>query len=151
MVLSKWGFRKLTPFLAIVVAAVCAFHCVLSVADKYHRAQYRLSLYTQELQGWDACRVTRPAFFRANTEAVNDCLRKLTSAQEDFWMSLPKGQLAGLYLLAGLAGAAGGCLATWAVVRFAGLAVGKFTRLSVHVFRTDTGEQVKGRSHLYPS
>jgi hypothetical protein len=76
MVLSKWGFRKLTPFLAIVVAAVCAFHCVLSVADKYHRAQYRLSLYRQELQGWDACRVTRPAFFRANTEDIEKRPRK---------------------------------------------------------------------------
>jgi hypothetical protein len=151
MVLSKWGFRKLTPFLAIVVAAVCAFHCVLSVADKYHRAQYRLSLYRQELQGWDACRVTRPAFFRANTEEVNDCLRNLAKAEEDSWVSLAKGQLAGLYLLAGLAGAAGGCLVTWAVVQLAGLAVGTFIRLRAYVLRHDTGEQVKRRSHLYPS
>jgi hypothetical protein len=144
MELSRCGFRKITPLLAMVIAAVCACHCVLSVADTYHRAQYKLSLYRQELQGWEACRVTKPAFFKANTEAVSECLRNLAIAKQDFWASLPTGQLAGLYVLAGLLGAVGGCLATWAVVRLTKLAVGtvgKFVRLSVHVFRPDTGER----------
>lgn len=151
MVLSRRRFRGVTPFVAMVAAAVCACHCVLSLADKYHRAQYRLNLCEQELQGWEACRVAKPVFFRENAEAVSNCLRDLAKAKDDFWASLGTGQLAGLYVLAGLAGAVGGCLVTWAIFKFAGLAVGKFIWFWARVFRPDTGEQAETQGYMHPS
>jgi hypothetical protein len=138
----KQGFRRITVLLALAAGVFCACFCVLSVADKAHDAQYRLSIYKEELQGWEACRSTKPAFYRANLETVSNCLNSLSKAQEDFWVSVPKRELIGLYILAGMGGLAGGYLATWTVVWFGGLAIGKSIRRMVCGVRHNTHKQL---------
>jgi len=132
------------PLLAILAGVVCACYFILSVADKYYSAQSALSMYKQDLQGWDACRVMKPAFFKANAEAVSQCLSNLADAQDDFWVNLPKAQLVGLYISAALGGAAGGYLAVWTVVQLVTLAVHKFIGGIVHAFCRGTSGRVKG-------
>lgn len=108
--------QKTTLFLAMAVGVFCACYCVLSVAERHYWAKNKLDHCKQELQGWEACRVSRPAFYRANAEAVSFCLESLTKAQEDPWADIPKIQLTGFYILAGLGGAIGGFLGTLAVL-----------------------------------
>jgi len=120
--------RDITLWVAITVGIICACFCILTVADKYYSAHQKLDMYRQSLHGWEACRKTRPAFYRANAEAVNYCLKNLSEAQGNFWVNLPIGQLAGMYVLAGIGGAAGGYLATWAAVWFGVWAVRKLIR-----------------------
>ena len=120
--------RDITLWVAVTAGIICACFCILTVADKYYSAHQKLDMYRQSLHGWEACRKTSPAFYRANTDAVNYCLKNLSEAQGDFWANLPIGQLAGMYVLAGIGGAAGGYLATWAAVWFGVLAVCKLIR-----------------------
>lgn len=121
-------FRDITLWVAITAGILCTCFCILTVADKYYSAHQKLEMYRQSLNGWEACRTTRPAFFRANAESINFCLKNLSEAQENFWVNLPIAQLAGIYLLAGLACAAGGFSGTWVVVRLGGLGVYKLTK-----------------------
>ncbi|MCJ7673619.1 MAG: hypothetical protein MUO33_00530 [Sedimentisphaerales bacterium] len=123
---SRW--REITLFLAIAAGIFCACYCVLSMANNYYVARYNLDIYTQDLQGWDACRQTEPGYYRANAEVVNSCLKNLGAARENFWVNLPTGQLVGLFVLAGLGGAAGGYLSTWAAAWFGGSVIGKLIR-----------------------
>lgn len=121
---SRWC--QVTLFLAITAGVFCACFCVLSMANNYYVARYNLDLYTQDLQGWEACRKTEPSYYRANAEAIGSCLKNLDAARENFWVNLPTVQLVGLFVLAGLGGAAGGYLSAWAVVWFCVSAIGKF-------------------------
>lgn len=123
---SKW--QEITLFLAIAAGIFCACYCVLAMANNYYVARYNLDIYTQDLQGWDACRQTEPGYYKANAEVVSSCLKNLDSARENFWLNLSTGQLAGLFVLAGSGGAVGGYLSTWAVVWFGSSVIGKFGR-----------------------
>ena len=123
---SRW--HELTFFLAIAAGIFSACYCILVMANNYYVARYNLDTYTQDLQVWDACRQTEPAYYRANAVAVNSCLKDLDQARGNFWLNLSTSQLAGLFVLAGSGGAAGGYLSTWAVLWFSGSAIGKFIR-----------------------
>jgi uncharacterized protein HemX len=105
------------------------------MADDYYSARYKLDTHSQEFQGWEACRQTKPTYFEANAEAVSACLKSLEEAQDNFWVKLPKAQLIGLFVLAGLGSATGGFLATWAIVWFVGLGIYRFIRLLAFCFR----------------
>jgi hypothetical protein len=52
----------------------------------------------------------------------------LDEAQGNFWIRLPKTQLAGLFILAFLVSGTGGYLVTWAIFRFGGLGIRRFIR-----------------------
>lgn len=123
---SRW--HEFTLSLAIAAGIFCACYCVLAMANNYYVARYNLDIYTQDLQGWDACRQTEPGYYKANAEVVGSCLKNLDSARENFWLNLSTGQLAGLFVLAGSGGAAGGYLSTWAVVWFSSSVIGMFIR-----------------------
>jgi hypothetical protein len=123
---SRW--HELALFLAIAGGIFCACYCVLAMANNYYVARYNLDIYTQDLQGWDACRQTEPGYYKANAEVVGSCLKKLDSARENFWLNLSRVQLAGLFVLAGSGGAAGGYLSTWAAVWFGSSVIGTLIR-----------------------
>jgi hypothetical protein len=123
---SRW--HEFTLFLAIAAGIFCACYCVLAMANNYYVARYNLDIYMQDLQGWDACRQTEPGYYKANAEVVSSCLKNLDSARENFWLNLSTSQLAGLFVLAGSGGAAGGYLSTCAVVWFGISVIGKFIR-----------------------
>jgi len=131
----KCRLRSVTLFLAICASVFSACFCVLLMADDYYSARYKLDTHSQEFQGWEACRQTKPTYFEANAEAVNTCLESLEEAQDNFWVKLPKAQLIGLFVLAGLGSATGGFLATWAIVWFVGLGIYRFIRLLAFCFR----------------
>jgi hypothetical protein len=119
----KCRFYRITLLLAIVAGVSCACYGVLLVADEYYRAQNKLNMCRESVEGWEACRKMRPEFYKANTEAVSTSLRNLDEAQKNFWVNLPKSRLVGFYVLSGLAGAIGGGLITWAVLWLAGLTI----------------------------
>jgi hypothetical protein len=119
----KCKFHKITLFLAIIAGVSCACYGVLLVADEYYRAQNKLNMCTESVQGWEACRKMNPEFYEANTEAVSTSMKNLDEAQKNFWVTLPKSRLSGLYVLAGLAGAIGGSLVSWIVLWFSGMAI----------------------------
>lgn len=131
----KCRLRSVTWFLAICASVLSACFCVLLMADDYYSARYKLDTHSQEFQGWEACRQTEPTYFEANAEAVSACLKSLEEAQDNFWVKLPKAQLIGLFVLAGLGSATGGFLATWAVVWFVGLGIYRFIKLLAFCFR----------------
>jgi len=127
----KSGWYEFTLFLAIAAGIFSACYCVLSMTNNYYLARYNLDIYTQDLQGWDACRQTEPGYYKANAEVVNSCLKNLDSARENFWLNLTMSQLAGLFVLAGLGGAAGGYLSTWAVAWFGSSAISRLIRFGL--------------------
>ena len=86
-------WHDLTLLLAICVGVFFACFCVLAVADKRETAQYRVNMYKHDLQGWEACRRTKPALFRENEEAISHCVTSLAEAQASFWVNLPPRQL----------------------------------------------------------
>jgi hypothetical protein len=131
----KCGLRSVTLFLAICVSVFSACFCVLLMADDYHSARYKLDAHSQEFQGWEACRQTKPAYYETNAEAVNTCRKSLEEAKDNFWVKLPKAQSIGLFVLAGLGSATGGFLATWAIVWFVGLGIYRLIRLLMFCFR----------------
>lgn len=102
--------------MAICVGIFCAWCCVLLMAGEYNSACLKLDVHEQEMQAWEACRQTKPSYFRENSEAVSSCLKNFNEARENPWVSLPKEQLVGLFVLAALASAIVGGLVTWIVV-----------------------------------
>jgi len=138
--------REIRLLLAISVGVFCACSCVLSMANSYYLARSNLDSYTRDLQGWEACRQARPAYYRANTEAVDSCLKGLDAARDNFWVRLSTGQRAGLFILAGLGGTVGGYLATWAVIWFVGLAIGKLFRWLVFAVRRPASQHVEAQA-----
>jgi hypothetical protein len=112
------------------------------MAGEYHSARFELDTHSRELQGWEACRQTKPAYFKANEEAVSSCLKSLDEARGNFWVKLPKAQLAGLFALASLGSAAGGYLAAWVVVWLGGLGIHRFIRWLALCFRLYPNRQM---------
>ncbi len=122
----KDKLRGITFFLAISVGVFSSSFCVLLMAGEYQSARYELDRYNLEFQGWEACKQTKPAYFKDNAEAVSSCLKSLDQARSNFWVKIPKTQLAGLFVLAVLSSAIGGFLAAWLVIWFGGLCIYKF-------------------------
>jgi len=131
----KGKLRGVTFFLAICASVFSASFCVLLMAGEYQSARYKLDRYNLEFQGWQACQQTKPAYFKANAEAVTSCIKGLNEARGNFWVKLPKTQLAGLFLLAVLASAISGYLTTWLVVWFGCLSIYRFIRWLAFCFR----------------
>lgn len=124
-----------TFFLAICVSAFSLCFCFMLMAGEYYSARKKLDTHNRELQGWEACRQTKPAYVKENAEAVNLCLKNLDEAKANFWVKLPKAQLVGLFVLGGIGSATGGYLVTWVVVLFGGLGIYKSIRWLVLLFR----------------
>jgi len=118
----------ITFFLAICTSGILACFCILLMAGEYQSARYRLKIHSREFQGWEACKQTKPAYFKDNVEEVTSCIEALNEARDNFWVKLPKAQLAGLFVLAALSSAAGGYLITWLVVWFGGLGIYRFLK-----------------------
>ena len=122
----KEKLRGITFFLAISVGVFSSSFCILLMAGEYHSARYRLDTHNREYEGWEACKQTEPAYFKDNAGAVSSCLKSLDQARSNFWVKIPKIQLAGLFALAGLGSAIVGFLAAWFVIWFGGLCIYKF-------------------------
>jgi len=127
--------RSVTFFLAICVSGILACFCILLIAGEHQSARYRLEIHSQEFQGWEACKQTKPAYFKDNAEEVTSCIKALNEARDNFWVKIPKVQLAGLFVLAGVGGAISGYLTTWLVVWFGGLSIYRFIRWLAFCFR----------------
>src|SRR4030043_2323364 len=123
---GKSKLPGVTSFLAICASVVSACVCVLLISGEYHTAHFNLDTYDRELQGWQACRQTNPEYFKANEQAVNSCLTSIDQARDNYWVKLSKAHLIGLFVIAGLASAASGYLATWAIVWLVGISIYKF-------------------------
>ena len=76
----KYGLRSVTVFLSMCVSVFSACFCVLLMAGEYYTARNKLDIYTNEYQGWEACRQTEPTYYNTNAEAVSICLENLEEA-----------------------------------------------------------------------
>lgn len=133
----KYRLRNITLFLSICVSVFSACFCVLLMAGEYYTARNKLDIYTNEFQGWEACRQTEPTYFKANTEAVSSCLNNLEEAKDNFWVKLPKNKMTLLFVSAGLGSAIGGYLAIWSFW-FGGLGTYRFIRWIKLCFQSKT-------------
>lgn len=130
----KYGLRSIMLFISICVSVFSACFCVLLMAGEYYTARNKLDIYTNEYQGWEACRLTEPNYFKSNAEAVSNCLNNLEEAKENFWVNLSKPKMIALFAAAGLGSATGGYLAVW-MVWFAGLWIHRFVQWIKHLFQ----------------
>ena len=138
----KSKLRRAVFSLAICAGIFCAGCCVLLMAEEYNSANHKLNVCKQELQAWEACRHTKPSYFKSNSEAVSTCLKNFNEARDNPWVSLPKERLIGLFVLAALGSAVGGGLVTWVVIWLGGLSIYRFFRLLALCFRYRPGRQV---------
>ena len=115
-------------YLPVTVSVFCACCCVLFAADSYSQAQFKLNTCKQELQGWEACRVARPAFYRENISTVSNCLDYLNQARENFWVKLARIQLLTLYGLIGITSATCGYIAAYTLAWFGSTTMHKIHR-----------------------
>lgn len=130
----KNKIRSAVFSLAVCAGIFCAWCCVLFMAGEYYAARRKLNVSKQELQTWDACRNTKPSYFASNADAVSACLKNFNEAQANRWMSMPREQLVGLFVLAAVASAVGGGLITWAVVWLVCLSIYRFVKLMAFCF-----------------
>ena len=109
-------FSKITSFLAICAGITSACICVLVISGEYHSARSKFEVHNRQVQGWEACRQANPSYYEASERAVGSSLESLAESQSNFWVKMPKVQLAGFLALGGLGSAALGYLVIWAVV-----------------------------------
>ena len=140
----KGKLRKAIFSLAICVGIFCAWSSVLLLFGEYSAARHKLDIRRQELQAWEACRQTKPSYFKSNSETVSACLKNYNEARDNPWMSLPKERLVGLFVLAAVGSAAVGCLATWIIVWLGVLAICKVFGSLLFCFRHHPTRQVQG-------
>ncbi len=138
----KNKIRSAVFSLAVCAGIFCAWCCVLLMAGEYQSARHKLNVSKQELQTWEACRNTKPSYFKSNAEAVSACLKNYNEARENRWMSMPKEQLIGLFVLAAVVSALGAGLATWAVIWLICLSVYRFIRLLAFCFLRHPSRQM---------
>jgi hypothetical protein len=110
-----------------------------------------MDTYNRELQGWEACRQTNPAYFKANEQAVNSCLTSINEARNNFWVKIPKAQWTGILILAGLTSASMGYFATWITVWLVGFIIYKVVKLLTFPFKSNTKRQVPKKHNLQSS
>ncbi len=111
----KTKFRNVTFLLAVCASTIAACTCVLMTADKYQSAQSNFNAHLQESQGWEACRLTKPDYFKAHEEEANNSKKNLEEAKSNFWVKRPKQELVGIFALFGVGSALAGYLAVWIV------------------------------------
>lgn len=138
---QKSKLRTVTSFLAICASVVAACICVLLISGDYHSAHFKKDTYDRELRGWEACRQTNPAYYKANEQAVNTCLMNLNEAKSNFWVKIPKTQWVGILILAVLASACAGYFATWLVICLLGFVMYKSLRLLTFPFKHKKNRQ----------
>jgi len=148
---QKSKLKGITSFLAICASVVSACVCVLLISGDYHSAHFKMDTYNRELRGWEACRQTNPAYFKANEQAVNSCITSINEARQNFWVKIPKTQWAGILILAGLASACAGYFATWIVIWLVGLIMYKFVRLIKFPHKCNTKKQIPKKRSFQPS
>jgi hypothetical protein len=107
--------RIITLFLSICVSVFAACFWVLQIADEYYTARNNLDMYNKEYEGWEACRQTEPTYYEANKDAVNNCVKNLEEAKNNFWAKRSKNEVTALFVLAGLGSAVAGYLVVWSV------------------------------------
>jgi len=122
---KKKNSSVLTSFLATCAGITAACICVLLIAGEYHSASSKVKLHNSEVQGWEACRQANPDYYKASENAVTSSKEELALARSNFWVKIPKVQLAGILALGGLCSAAVGYIATWSVFRLARLGLQK--------------------------
>jgi hypothetical protein len=147
----KTKLHSITSFLAICASVVSACVCVLLISGDYHSAHFKMDTYDREFRGWEACRQTNPAYFKANEQAVNSCLTNINEARNNFWVKIPKAQWAGILILAGLTSACVGYFATWIVVWLAGFIIYEIVRLLTFPFHRHAKKQVPKKHNLQTS
>jgi sterol desaturase/sphingolipid hydroxylase (fatty acid hydroxylase superfamily) len=147
----KSKFSIITILLATIVGISLACYGISSIADKYYRANLKLGIYEESVQGWEACRQMKPEFYSANTEAISSSLENYHQAQQDFWVILPKSHLVIIYVLVGLAGAIGGYTITWTIIWFCGYAVYDSVKWCILGMHTHTGRNVKNLHYQHHS
>jgi len=145
----KSGLRGVAFLLAICASVFSACLCVLLMAGEYHSAQYNFDIHKRDIEGWEAFRQTKHAYFKANEEAVSSCLKSFEEARGNFWVRLPKVQLAGLFVLAGLGSAIGGYVVTWSVIWFSCLGIYRFFRWLALCFRGNHANKSRKREYAY--
>jgi hypothetical protein len=148
---QKSKLKGITSFLAICASVVSACVCVLLISGDYHSAHFKLDTYNRELRGWEACRQTNPAYFKANEQAVNSCITSINEARKNFWVKIPKTQWAGILILAGLASACAGYLATWVLIWLVGLIMYKLVRLLTFSLKRSNKRQIPKKRNLQTS
>ena len=134
---AKTKLERAALVVAIGMGAFCACVAVLLIADQYYSARHQLRMYKQELDGWEACRTTEPAYYRANIGAVNACVDGLVQARQNFWAELPKDRLIALYAGAISGGAIAGSTAGWMLM----LLLGKLGSGLAKLFKRSTTQQ----------
>jgi hypothetical protein len=149
-VMKRRGLRGVTLFLAISASVVSACISVLLMAGEYHSARFNLDTYDREYQGWEACRLTNPAYYADNKEAVSSCLTSLKAARDNFWLRRSTIQLAGMFIIAGLSSAAGGYVTAWGLVRLVGMGFHGFVRWLSLRFSPRPKKPLDSQSHLQP-
>ncbi|MEJ2701725.1 MAG: hypothetical protein P8Z79_04720 [Sedimentisphaerales bacterium] len=122
----KW--QGVTLFLAISASVVSASVCVLVMVGEYHSAQYSLDTHEREYQGWQAFRQTNPTYYDDNKEAVASCQSSLEADRNNFWLKRSPAELAGLFIVSGLASGAGGYVGTWGLLWLVGMGFHEFFR-----------------------
>jgi hypothetical protein len=147
----KSKLQGVISFLAICASVVSACVCVLLISGEYHSAHFQMDTYNRELRGWEACRQTNPAYFKANEQAVNSCLTSINEARNNFWVKIPKTQWVGILILAGLASASAGYFATWVVIWLVGFIIYKLVKLLTFPFKCSTNRQVPKKRNPQPS
>lgn len=127
--------RSVTFFLAICVSVFSASFCLWLMAAEYQSARDTLDTYNRQFEAWQACQQTKPAYYKANTEAVAACIKSLNEARANFWVKLPKRKLAASFALVGLGSAIAGYLATWILLWGTGLCIYKLVTGLASCFR----------------
>lgn len=126
--MKRRGLRSIPLFVAVSASVILTCISVLLMAGEYHSARFNLDTYDREYQGWQACRQMKPAYYEDNKEAVSSCLTSLEAARDNFWVKRSMGELAGLFIIAGLGSAAGGYLAIWGLILLIGVGFHKLVR-----------------------
>lgn len=132
--MKRSRLRIITLFLSICVSVFAACFCVLLMADEYYTARNKLNMYNKEYQGWEACRQTEPTYYEANKNAVNNCVKNLEEAKNNFWIKLSKNKVTALFVLTGLGSAIAGYLVVWSVW-FVCSGIYRFIQMIKHFFR----------------
>ena len=125
---QKNRFGKITSFLATCAGITSACICVLLIAGEYHSARSNLEIHSREVEGWEACRQANPSYYEASQQTARSSRENLAEAQSNFWVKVPKTQLAGFLALGGLGSATVGYLATWIVFLFGRSGIRGFLR-----------------------
>ena len=123
----KNNFQKVTSFVATCAGITLACICVLLIGGEYHSARSKFEIHDREVKGWEACRQANPSYYEASADAVSSSAESLAEARSNFWVRVPKVQLAGFLALGGLGSAAAGYLVTWGIVLLGRLTLNKFT------------------------